>query len=433
MSKRRAVSIAILVVSVVVLAIAITWQPSGPGVEEPTTGLKVVLVGIDGLDWFLLTRYVGQGRMPTFDRILRSAVRAEVTPTRPPIPDAGWTVLGRGRGLTSEERSRLETGDDPRLFGITPDVVRVAHRAGRSALSIGWPASWPAPTSGAPVAAPYAPGGPSHELSIAPSFFVGAPGQASSPELAERIDAIVTRSEEDAASAFAKEIYGGPPPAEPVWARHMAAARWGHLADRIVLDAAGALIAEHEPDLALVYLGGLDAVEHRFLAPAMSDFFEGDPPPEAYAGVMPNYYGFLDEAIQRLLRIADERTLFIICSVYGVHPSADVPSVSGSHADSPPGVFIAWGPNQNTQAAPLTVATADAAPTILAALGVPIPSEMDGRMLVGALPSWLLELFPPDYEVSELPAAEPLRAVDTGAVDALVDARLGMLLGGASR
>lgn len=429
MNKRRVFSIAALVVAVVVLAIAIAWRPSGPDAGRPSTGINVILVGVDGLDWFLLSRYVGEGRMPTFERLLRSSVQGEVTPTRPPIPDAGWTVVGRGGGLAYDERSRLEAIGDRRLFGITPDVVRAVDRAGATAVSVGWPATWPVGDSGPPVAAPYASNAPSHELSIAPALFAGAEEEAPTPELAERIDEAVARNEREAGRLFAEEIFRGALPADPIWARHMAAAAWGYLADRIALDVAAGLLAEEEPDLALVYIGGLDAVEHRFLAPAMPEFFEGAPTTEEYSRVLPNYYRFVDEAVTRLLRLADEETLVVICSVYGVQPSLDVPTISGSHADSPPGVLIVRGPNLSPQSAPLKATPADIAPTILAALGVPIPSEMEGRMLVEALPSWLLEAFPPDYETEGLPVQEPPADVDTSALDALVDARLGMLLG----
>jgi hypothetical protein len=380
-----------------------------------------------------VARYIEEGRMPTLERLLRSGVRAEVTPTLPPIPGAGWTVLGRGGRLSPEEQSRLAEGGDRRLFGIVPGVVRAADRAGKSALSVGWPTSWPAPASGPLTAAPYVASSPSHELSMAPGFFVGGPGQASTPELAGRIDSIAARNEDTSARAFAEDIYGGPPPADPVWQRHLAAAAWGHLADRIVLDIAGGLIAEEEPDLALVYFGGLDAIEHRFLAPGMPDFFEEYPAPAEYAGVLPNYYRFLDDALKRLLRLADEGTLFIVCSVYGVHPSIDVPTTSGAHTSAPPGVLIVRGPSQSPQDAMFSVTPADLAPTALAALGVPIPTAMDGRILVGALPSWLVERFPPDYEPTELPPPEPPGAVDPTALDGSVNARLRKLLDGFSR
>lgn len=433
MNGRRAASIVVLVVAVALLAIAIRWQPKGRVPELPATGIDVILVGIDALDWFLVAQYVEQGKMPTLERLLRSAVRAEVTPTRPTVPEAGWTVVGRGRDLSSEERSRLEEGSDRRLFGIVPDVVRVSHRVDRSAMSIGWPASWPAPSSGPAVAAPYTPDAPSHELSIAPSFFVSGPGQASSRELAARIDTVVARNEDAAAAAFAQEIYDGPPPGDPAWEQHLTAAMWGHLADRIVLDLAGGLIAEEEPDLALVYFGGLDAVEHRFLAPAMPGFFVGVPAPAEYADVLPNYYRFLDGALKRLLRLADDRTLFIVCSAYGVHPSSDVPTVTGSHAQSPPGVLIVRGPSLGPQDTAPIVTTADLAPTVLAALGVPIPSEMDGRILVGALPQRLLERFPPNYEPTELPPQEPSSTAEPAAADRLVSQRLGRLMDEVSR
>jgi hypothetical protein len=434
MTTRRVVSIAALAVSVALLAIAIVWRPAGRVAPRPTTGLRVIVVGIDGLDWFLLGRYAEQeGRLPTIERLLRSSVRAEMAPTHPPVPDAGWTVAGRGRDLDPDERSELETGDDRRLFGRAPDVLLAADRDGRPAISIGWPASWPAPDSGPLIAAPYAPNAPVHELSVAPSFFVGGPEQASSPELALRIDEIVARNEDEEDEEFARDIYGGPPPTDPVWERHMAAARWGHLADRIVLDLAGGLLAEREPDLALVYLGGLDAVEHRFLAPAMPDYFQGGTPPVQYAEILPNYYRFLDNAIERLLRLADEHTLLIVTSVYGVHPSVDVPTISGSHSDSPPGVFIALGPNLTGQAAPMEVAPSDLAPTILAGLGATIPSDMDGRILVEALPSWLLERFPPDYGTWYAPAPEVAPSTNLEEIDALAQARLQRLMSGGSR
>lgn len=424
MNGRRAALIGLLVASLVLLSIAIVWRPIEPTDRAPATGLDVIVVGIDGLDWFLVGRYIEEGALPTLDRLVRSAVRAEVTPAHPLVPDAGWTVLGRGRDLMPEERSLLEAGPDRRLFGILPDVVRIADEAGKSAISIGWPASWPAPESGVTVAAPYAPDAPEHALSVAPTFFAGAPGQASSQELSDRIDLLVERNETFCAGAFEEEIYGGPPPSDPIWEEHLAAAEWGYLADRVVLDLAAGLIAQQEPDLALVYMGGLDAIGHRFLAPALPEYFQGSRAPEAYEAVLLNYYRFVDAALARLLRLADRETVFIVCSVYGTHPSVEVPDVSGSHAEGPPGVLIVRAPNLSPQQAPLSVAPADFAPTILAALGVPIPTDLDGRMLIAALPSWLLERFPPDFVPSERPAPEPVEVPALEAMDGFVGARI---------
>jgi hypothetical protein len=433
MNRRRAASVAFLVVSIAALAIAIAWQPGGTRSDTRETGITVVLVGIDGLDWFLLSRYVEEGRMPTCARLLASSMQAEITPALPPARDAGWTAVARGRGLSDAELAALEGGGGGRLLGIAPDVALAAHRAGKSALSIGWPASWPSAESGPMTAAPYAPSATPHELSLTPTFFTGAPGQASSHEMADRIDEAVARNERLGAASFAHAIYGGPPPADATWREHMAAARWGHLADMIVLDLAAALIAEREPDLALVHLGGLDAVEHRFLAPAMPSFFTGSSPPEEYAEVLPNYYGFLDDALERVLRLCDERTLIIVCSAYGVHPWASLPTVSGAHREAPPGVLIVRGPNLPARDALLRATPADLAPTVLAAIGVPIPSEMDGRMLVGALPSWLLERFPADYEPIALERPEPPPGVEPSAVDVAAGERFDALLDEFSR
>ncbi|MEA3409738.1 MAG: hypothetical protein U9Q95_05265, partial [Candidatus Eisenbacteria bacterium] len=175
-------------------------------------------------------------------------------------------------------------------------------------------------------------------------------------------------------------------------------------------------------------------IGHRFLAPAMPSFFEGSPPEfERYENVLTNYFVFIDSCVERLRRLTDENTVIIICSTYGTHPSLDIPTISGSHSGGPPGVLILRGANIAQQPRALTLAGQDLAPTILALLGLAIPTDMDGRVLTEALPAGLLRRHPLSFSGELGPEGTNPPASDLAAADALVLARVAMLRAGMAR
>ena len=92
----------------------------------------------------------------------------------------------------------------------------------------------------------------------------------------------------------------------------------------------------------------------------------------------------------------------------------------GEGMHRPEGIFLAWGPGiveDSRQPAPWPVPwtaqgrLADLAPTILYALGLPVPEDLDGRVLT--------EVFTPDFVAAHPLVIEPAAAADeTGAVAA---------------
>jgi len=169
------------------------------------------------------------------------------------------------------------------------------------------------------------------------------------------------------------------------------------------------LIAAEEPDLAMIHLPGLDAVSHRFLAPAAPGFFS-ELPDEAlrFGEILPRYYEFIDRAVTRILRLTDDETVVVLCSTYGTSPSLDVPRISGAHEGGPPGVFVVKGPRISPLPDPIAVTSNDVAPTILAILGVEIPDDIDGRVVLEVLPAGLAKEHPPEFG----PAPEVDRGTD---------------------
>lgn len=406
MTYRRPVLVVILVVSAALLAWAIVWNPSKEAQAGPATDLNVIVLGVDGLDWFLIGKYVDEGLLPNFTRVLRSAIKGDVTADHPTLPQVGWTIMGRGRPLTEAESATVSGQGDRRLFGVAPDLAALVESAGGRAVAVGWPASWPLVSGDESVVAPYAPDAAEHTRSLAPALFEGAPGQTSETTLGKVVDEAVRRNLETIDTDFASDIHAGGGDGD-LGSEDLTAVKWSYLADRTTMDVAGRLIAEREPDLAMVYLGGLDAAVHRFVGQAMPEYFEGVALPNtSCSDVVPNYYRFVDDALGRLLRLTDERSFVIVVSAYGVHPSVAAPPSTGGHELDPPGMIMFRGPHLPRHGRTLEVATVDIAPTVLATLGLPMPPDLGGRVLADAVPEGLLEAYPPRILASSRDFAE---------------------------
>ncbi len=425
MTIRRAILAVVLVASLALMSFVIGWEPGTRVPAGPSTGLKIVVVGLDGLDWFLMRKLLEEGKLPSITPLLTRGLTGEIAAELPAIPEAGWTVLARGRGLTDNERARLaSTGG--RLFGLAPELGRLVARSGGTALSVGWPASWPVGESQRLVVAPYRPQTPIHETGL-PAAIVSGDALSSSDDVAARVADAVARNEELCEDEFRRLVFDGGA-GEGEWSEHLLAARWAFLSDLTTIDIAASLMADEEPDLTLVCFGGLDVILHRFLAPAMPSFFERSPPEhERYESVLTNYFGFIDSCIERLRRLTDENTVFVICSTYGTHPSLDVPTISGSHSGGPPGVLILRGANIAQRPRALSLTGEDVAPTVLALLGLPIPTDMDGRVVTEALPGGLLKSHPLSYSGETGREGIDPAPSDLAAGDALVSKRLAML------
>jgi hypothetical protein len=432
MTKGRATLAAFLVVALALLAVAIWWQPADREPTGPSTGLKVVVIGVDGMDWFLTRQLLEEGALPATTSFLRRGITGEVSADVPSVPEVGWTILGRGGALTERELARVGAGGG-RLHGLAPELAELVARSGGTALSVGWPASWPAGNERSLLVAPYRPESALHETGL-PAAILGGDRLSCSADVSDHVAASVAQSEETFEAEFRSRIFDGPP-SDDAWSEHLMAARWAFLSDLTTVDIAAGLMADEEPDLTMVCFSGLDAVLHRFLAASRPEFFPETPPDhERYADIVTNYFVFIDGCIERLRRLTnEEKTVFIVCSTYGTHPTLDVPTISGAHTEAPPGVFILRGPEIPRGQRAISLTTVDVAPTVLALLGLPIPVDMDGRVLQRALPPRVATEHPPEFAGSMAPAGADPDAPDLAAADAAVSARIDAIEAGAAR
>jgi hypothetical protein len=426
MTTRTAVLGAILVAALAVLVLVILWQPAEEAPAPSSDRLKVVVVGVDGLDWFILQKYMSEGRMPFVGRLVGRSVLGSVAADRPVLPTVGWTQLGNGKRLTDEALTTLGDMRGRSMHTGVPALAGAVVASGGTCLTVGWPGTWPLVESRdfGTVLAPYGPDAPTHELALAPALFEGGISQALPADLEARIDRTLHAGIEEWLDDFDNDIL--PPGSEPEgWSENVMAARWSYTSDRTTLDLAAELLAELEPDLALIQLGGLDAVSHRFVAPGMREYFPGLPDDVAarYADVLPSYYEFLDSAISRIHRLTDDHTVFLLCSTYGTHPLEGDFRISGSHERGAPGVFVLSGPKVAPVPVPIELSTIDVAPTLLAVLGRQIPTDLDGRIVMEATPGGLLETYPPVYSTTSAADAPAPSMCATDAMEALAAAR----------
>ena len=55
-----------------------------------------LVIGLDAMEWTVVSRWVDAGRLPTFRRLVREGLRAELTSVADCLPDAAWTSLNYG-------------------------------------------------------------------------------------------------------------------------------------------------------------------------------------------------------------------------------------------------------------------------------------------------------------------------------------------------
>lgn len=163
--------------------------------------------------------------------------------------------------------------------------------------------------------------------------------------------------------------------------------------DRSFLAIGERVLQQFQPDLALIYLEGVDVIEHKFWGARAGLPQTPEPDRTRFKDVVDRYYAFTDELIAPLLRLADERTVVIVMSDHGfdTQPAHE----SGAWHDRQGIFLIAGGPVRAGAKFAREAGLLDVTPTLLALLGLPIGSDMPGRVVDELLDPEFLRAHPP--------------------------------------
>jgi len=380
---------------------------AAPPVIPRTATRSLLVVGLEGVSWELLSRAASEGTLPVFARLLEEGAGGPLGTLSPHERAALWTTAATGKlprkhGVVSGASYPTPGGRLlllPRLPGVAGAFAppfsraRPADGSGRRSLAfwevlaarrheaavLGWPGAGP-PRDG-------------FVLWATEEFFAGAgSGPVALPrETAERARLLLL----DAGNLDRPLARALAPAGLPGEELRAAASAEGAARDLGIVGATLAAVPTGPGSVSALVLTGLAgparvfgpaAEPRRYLGPARTDG-------EAAEKALLAYYRFLDDTLGDLLeREGRERTICVFAPVgFGPAPPATalldllrgrVPTASAEGGGD--GFLLLWGSGIRAGVRLTSANVADLAPTLLVLAGEPIARDMDGRVLAEA-------------------------------------------------
>jgi len=395
----------IAVVLLALLACSSSEQPAAPTAEAesvPNPPGRVLLIGVDGASVRLLDRLKSEGRLPNLSKLVQKGASGVFRPEPPLLSPRIWTSVATGKRPANhgiEGWARIAEDGTPYLYSGNERHARalwnIVSAAGMRVGVVNWLMTHPPEVVNGVIVSDHAVEGMEDDkLEMASQFarnMKGAQGEAQLSEAAGTAWVSPASFEGRVRDArTAPPLTGIPSPFADL-------EKWppGDISDfmRRVYDAdefaaqvALAIDREYRPELLLVYLPGVDRISH-FL-------WDSIEPPEVipehmrwpdfivekHSTALITYYEYVDELIGRLTEGRGPNDLVVVISDHSFETD-----VSGSHPkgvhESPAardGILVVRGPGVPTGRRNLVFRMLDIAPTLLAWLGVPPATDMDG-------------------------------------------------------
>lgn len=403
------------------------------------TGLRLLVIGLDGADWDIVDPLVRAGRLPTFARLLRDGVRAPLRSYDPMISPLLWTTIATGVGPDVHgvaDFQAVEKASGRRVpissrFRRVKALWNIASDAGLTSAFVGWWASYPAePVRGFQVSNLLAfetvrprEAGRSWPRGLvwpADYFETSSVTLGSVADLRDdEVRPILHLSEAELAAARNDVLHASAEP-EAGGAGKKAVQNPAALGLSILTGTrnyaavAGDLAARH-PELTAVYFEGIDMMGHRFqhcMPPRMA--ICPDAEFARYRDAVTGFYEFQDRAMKQVIDAAGPGCTVLVVSDHGFRTGADRPAGALPYTTEQPvewhdryGVFLLSGPGARRGARLASAPTLfDIGPTILHLMGLPAAADMPGRIVEEALDPAFAASHPPLPRLSSYGAAE---------------------------
>jgi tetratricopeptide (TPR) repeat protein len=393
------------------------------------TGLRVILIGIDGADWDFMESLIARGELPHFARLKKTGAWSRLRSSRPTLSPLLWTTVATGKspdrhGINDFLVSDPKTGRSVPInstFRKVKALWNILSEGGLSSDTVAWWATWPAEAV------------VGHLISdrVAYSTFPtatspGQPGAVHPPDYAATVESLRVRDDEISYRQLTRFVAidegefrearavsaSGAAPSERqesinLLVRVLAATETYRKIGLDLIDRAAAEGAR--PSLLSLYFQGIDEVNHRFAhcAPPRMQLCS-DRDSRSFRRTVAAFYQYQDEILGEILSLDPDATVLIM-SDHGFSSAAERPKDVKPFIEGQPGlwhdmrgIFIASGPGVSTGEIPI-VTLYDIAPTILYLLGLPVPDDMPGDLLEAALSPEFLAGYPvtrvPTYEL----------------------------------
>jgi Flp pilus assembly protein TadD len=361
---------------------------------------RLVLLGLDALDWKLVDELTARGVMPNLRTLLQHGAQAIEDVPPPLVSPVVWTTIGTG--VPPEVHGVLDFlepdpgGGAPRPVTSAsrkaPAIWEMAAAAGRSTAVIGWWATFPAQAP--PGGAIYSDRLTEQLLGLTaetPGLADPARAEASARQLAVTAQDVTLDMLSPLAAVTSAELAAVKSRSD-AWDTPI-----GGLVKLVAATRTAENLTDHElargTEIVFSYLEGTDIVGHLFgpyRPPAMRGADRALV--KKFGSVVDRYHGLVDTWIGRVVaRLKPEDTVVIV-SDHGFAWGENRPHVpSGTHTATavmwhrPEGFFFAAGPRVRVSATRHRLGVLDVGPSLLALAGLRPSSEMPGHV-----PDWLL-------------------------------------------
>jgi tetratricopeptide (TPR) repeat protein len=359
---------------------------------------RLLILGWDAADWQVIDPLLARGQMPNLAALVARGTRADLRTLEPKLSPILWSTIATGKTADKHGIHNFvepnPSGEGIRVASSTTRKTRalwnMLTQRGLRVHAVGWYASHPAePISGTCVSnllfegAPAAAGAPWPEL----AGTVGGklrPGTVFPSRVAPHT---ITRE-------ALKELLPNVAQAPRGDTRPSTLAR--EFARMLTLHgAAMQVVRGGDWDCAMVFHDTIDTIGHHFMeyrAPRMPHVKPADL--RVYGDVMDRVYRTHDRLLGDLLAASGEGTSVMLVSDHGFHSGADRPVILDvtkeeraaleSRWHRTYGVAVFAGPGFAAGARIGAPTLLDVAPTALAALGLPVGKDMDGRVVAEA-------------------------------------------------
>ena len=301
---------------------------------------KVLVVGIDGLEWNVMLPLLQEGKLPHFASLMERGVYGHLTTFEPTLSPVIWTTITTGKppaahgilNFTFEDSASGET----RLFTSFDRKVKalwnIASEAGRRVNVVGWWNTWPAEEVNGIMVSQFS------SLEQGKKVWKGTvhedwPAQTYPQEFFQEILPVVR----EVKRAFARPVPRGetylpaalrayfgdlPEPRSELERRLIEDSIWAFQADELYARITQQLLTDGG-NLTMAYFGGADVAGHRFFRYYQPQSYRYSPDEQAVASfgpVIPGYYRYLDRTLGALLARCGPETTVIVLSDHGMAP-----------------------------------------------------------------------------------------------------------------
>ena len=352
---------------------------------------KVLLIGWDAADWKVIHELMDAGKMPTLQKMVEQGTMGNLRTLMPPFSPMLWTSIATGKrpykhgiyGFTEPTPGNDGVQPMTNLSRSSKAIWNIFNQQKKRSVVAGWWPSHPAePINGVMVSdmfhkAPKKPNDPwpLRTNSIHP------------PEKFEELAELRVHPFELTPEDILAFVPDGAE-IDQTNDRRIASIMKVTAECTSVHTAATHLLETESWDLAAIYYDAIDHYSHGFMkyrAPKQGNISDFDF--KMYRHVVDMGYMYHDVMLKRLLEFADDETTVLLISDHGFHSDHLRPRTLPSEPAGPAmehrdyGIFVATGPNIKRDQVVHGANLLDITPTILAACGMPVGDDMDGRVL----------------------------------------------------